>query len=260
MYDLISRQLLRCVALWVLLGSFAQAETLKVYTEEFPPFNFSRQGQLEGFSVAVVSSVLELAGYEFEMFSYPWARSYKLGQGAKNAFIFSMSRQAKRETSFQWVGTITPPIYYAAYALSNRDDIEVHSLEEMKKYRIGTSIGDARETFLVSKGFDVTELHRVGGERSHLQNYRKLKANRIDLWPMPQPVMAHILKQIGEEPTEVLVPVFSFSELSSEGYYLAASNATEPGVVERIRAALDRFKKSPEYAQLLVDYGIANPQ
>ncbi len=63
-------------------------ENLTLFTEEFPPFNFTEAGKTTGVSTEVVEAVLKQAGYDYEIRSYPWARTYKVAQETPNALVF----------------------------------------------------------------------------------------------------------------------------------------------------------------------------
>jgi len=247
---------LKLVALLVtLLSSSLFAEKLTLYTEEFPPFNYSEKGKIVGVSTEIVEAVMKRAGMEHSIKSLPWARTYKMSQAKTNSFIYSISRRAKREELFQWVGIITPATQ-SIFALSNRADVRINALEDLNKYKVGTTVEDSREAYLASKGFDVEKFQRVAGDSAYVLNYKKLKKKRIDVMPMPDAVMSHISKQQGDNPSSVLKKVFPLKEISQGGYYLAASLSTPEVTVEKVRVALESFKKTNEYKMILKKWGL----
>jgi len=247
---------LKLVALLVtLLSSSLFAEKLALYTEEFPPFNYSEKGKIVGVSTEIVEAVMLKAGIEHSIKSLPWARTYKMSQAKPNSFIYSISRRAKREGLFQWVGIITPATQ-SIFALSNRADVTINALEDLNNYKVGTTVEDSREAYLASKGFDVEKFQRVAGDSAYVLNYKKLKKKRIDVMPMPDAVMSHISKQQGDDPSVVLKKVFPLKEISQGGYYLAASLSTPKETVEKVKAALESFKKTNEYKMILKKWGL----
>ena len=247
---------LKLTALLVtLLSSSLFAQKVDLYTEEFPPFNYSEKGKIVGVSTEIVEAVMKKAGIEHSIKSLPWARTYKMSQAKENSFIYSISRRAKREGLFQWVGIITPATQ-SIFALSNRTDVRINALEDLNKYKVGTTVEDSRETYLASKGFDVEKFQRVAGDSAYVLNYKKLKKKRIDVMPMPDAVMSHISKQQGDNPSSVLKKVFPLKEISQGGYYLAASLSTPKVTVEKVRVALESFKKTNEYKMILKKWGL----
>ena len=231
------------------------AQKLTLFTEEFPPFNFTKNKKLTGVSTQIIEAVMKKAGFEYQIRSLPWARAYKMSQAKPNSFIFSISRREKREDLFKWVGIIAPSTH-SVFALKNRSDIKIEQLEDLKNYEIGTSIEDSRETYLVSKGFEISKFQRVAGENAYLQNYKKLKRKRIDLWPAPDALMNYIVKKAGDSPGKILKKAFVLSEISTDGFYLAASLSTKDAVIDKIRRALRDFKKTKEYQMILKRWGL----
>ena len=238
------------VFLFILLSAsithLAFAQQLTIYTEEFPPFNFSEAGKISGVSTEVVQRVLSDAGFKTKFVSLPWEQAYKLAQKKENALIYSISRRPNREKLFKWIGILTPTTY-SVFGLTSRDDIRVNKLEDLKKYRIGVVKDDAREQYLLGKGFKLSDFKRIGGKDPQNKNLKKLIANKIDVWPMPDAVAYYVAKQQGHDnPAGILRKVFSLDELSG-GYYLAASLNTSDRVVSRVAAALENFKQKKAY-------------
>ena len=132
-----------------------------------------------------------------------------------NSLIFSISKRVKREPLFKWIGIISPS-RHSVFALKDRGDIKIESLDDLKEYAVGTTFGDARETYLLSNGFTKKNLLRIGGKNAHNVNYKKLKLGHIDVWPMVEAVAHYILKQAGDDPDESIRRVFLFEEMSKE--------------------------------------------
>jgi polar amino acid transport system substrate-binding protein len=238
-----------------LSSNYIHAEKLTIYTEEFPPYNFTENKKITGVSTEVVEAVMKKTGFEYKIESYPWVRAYEISQIKPNSLIFSISRRVKRESLFKWIGIIVPSVH-SVFALKERTDIKVEKLEDLKKYEIGTTIEDARETYLIKKGFEIDKLQRIGGDTAYMQNYKKLKTKRIDLLPMPDAVMNYIVSKAGDHNSKVLRKVFELSEISTGGYYIAASLQTTDEVVNKIRATLEDFKKTPGYKMILEKWGL----
>ncbi len=225
------------------------SQELIVFTEEFPPYNYTKEGKITGASTEVVQQVLQNCGFAYTITSYPWARSYTLVQQQSNSLIYSIGRRKKREELFKWIGEITP-IKQSVFALQTRTDIKIDKLDELKNYTIGTTIEDARETWLLNKGFARSTLDSNSGNSAHSKNFQKLLKGRIDLWPMPDAVAYHIVRETGFDPQKILKRVFPLEELSTVNY-MAASLLTSDKIVFAIADELEKFKQTEEYALLL---------
>lgn len=232
------------------------AQTLTIYTEEFPPYNFTQNGRITGVSTEVVKQVLAGAGFKSKIISLPWAQSYEIAQKKENALIYSISRRRNREKLFKWIGVLTPSTY-SVFGLNDRSDVNVKTLEDLKRYKIGTTIDDARESYLLGKGFTLSDFDRVGGDNAHLQNLKKLMNRRIDVWPMPDAVAYFTVKQEGHDnPAKVIKKLLPLDELSG-GYYLAASLKTSDQVVNRITKALEDFVQTEACNAIIKDWGLS---
>lgn len=249
----ILNQILLCSALITAVLS-VHATEFTVHTEEFPPFNYTENRTFKGVSTEVVEAVLKQADIDYKIESYPWARTLSNTRNNKHSLVYSISRNEKREKDYRWIGVIVPAVH-SVFTLQNKD-IYLGSLKDMKNYQIGTIIDDSRESYLLSKGFALSDFQRTSGDTAALKNYRKLKAGRIQLWPMPDAVAAHIVKQAGDNPFYTIKKIYEFSEISKGGYYLAANLDAPEEEIQKISAALEAFKKTEEYKNILKNWGL----
>jgi hypothetical protein len=157
----------------LILASPVSAVELTILTEEYPPFNYSQEGKITGVSTEVVQHVMAATGYEYTIKSLPWSEAYEKAQKEKNTLIYSISRRKKREPLLKWIGVLTPTTY-SVKALSSRNDVKIDKLTDMKKYKIGTNADDAVETWLLGKGFALSDLTRTTGSNSVVKNFRRL--------------------------------------------------------------------------------------
>jgi polar amino acid transport system substrate-binding protein len=239
----------------LILAAPVSAVELTILTEEYPPFNYSQEGKITGVSTEVVQQVMATTGYEYTIKSLPWSEAYERAQKEKNTLIYSISRRKKREPLFKWIGVLTPTTY-SVKALASRKDIKIDKLEDMKKYKIGTNADDAVETWLLGKGFALSDLTRTTGSNSVVKNFRRLMNKEIDVWPAPDAVAFYIARQQGHSnPAAVLEIAFPLIELSG-GYYIAGSLNTPETIVKSVGSALEQFKKTDDYYKILSHWGL----
>lgn len=224
----------------------ARAETVKVVTEEFPPYNYTDKGAISGFSTAVVRAVLKEANLQGEFQSLPWARAYETAQINDGVLIYSIGRTPQREHLFKWVGVIAPTQYYL-FSLPQRK-LQFDRLEQAKPYQIGTVNEDVGEQFLASRGF--AKGKNLQSSVKYELNYEKLKRGRVDLWIMPELVASYIAKQAGDVPDQMLARSYAITELGGDGYYMAFGAGTSDALVERLANALVTIKRNGTYDAL----------
>jgi len=240
---------IRCSALLGLLmcaASMACAQTLKVLTEELPPYNYTDNGRITGFSTEVVRAVLQEARLQGDFQSLPWARAYETAQSTDGVLIYSIARNPQREKLFKWVGVIAPTQYYL-FSLPQRN-IRIEHLEQAKAFQVATVNEDAGEQFLLTRGF--AKGKNLQSSVRYELNYEKLKRGRVDLWIMPELVAVHLARQAGDTPAQTLARSYAVTELGSDGYYMAFSATTPDALVERLTRALATIKSNGTYDAL----------
>jgi polar amino acid transport system substrate-binding protein len=239
----------------VIIVGNANALILNIYTEEFPPFNFTEKGKITGVSTEIVRHVMAYTGIQYQIKSLPWQETFRRAQVEPNSLIFSISRNKSREKKFKWIGIIVPTSYFVM-ALKSRTDIKIESLEDMKKYKIGTTVDDIVESWLIGKGFDTGTFLRSNGENATLKNFMNLVNNRTDICPFPDAVAYHIVRKAGHtNPNLLIKKTFPIQELSG-GYHIAAGLKTPDSVIARISQALREFKQSDNFYKILAHWGV----
>jgi polar amino acid transport system substrate-binding protein len=224
----------------------AHAETLKVLTEEFPPYNYTENGRITGFSTAVVQAVLQEAHLQGEFQSLPWARAYEMAQTRDSVLIYSITRNPQREKLFKWVGVIAPTQYHL-FSLPERK-LRFERLEQAKVYQTATVNEDAGEQFLLAKGF--VKGQNLQSSVKYELNYEKLKRGRVDLWIAPELVAVYLARQAGDVPAQALARSYTIAELGSDGYYMAFGAGTPDALVERLVKGLAAIKSNGTYDAL----------
>jgi len=229
----------------------AYGEKINVVTEAYPPYNFEETGAVAGVSTEVVRAVLKEAGLEASIEVYPWPRAYKMALEDANTIIYSISRTPERENLFKWIGVIAPADNYL-FALKKRTDITINTLDDAKKYMIGTVKDDAADIYLIKNGFVVGK--NIERAADYEINMKKLLRERFDLWFSAELVANFFLKQYGNIPSETVKKVYFLKELSADGLYMAFSRNTPDSIVEKCRTALEKLKKDGTYDLILKKY------
>lgn len=161
-------------ALLTLFSISAFAVTLT--TEELPPFNFTRDGNVVGISTDVMREVLKRTGIGGTINIYQWKLAYQMAQEGKDTCVFSTSRTEARENLFKWVGPLATNTW-TLYAKASNPIPIVKSLEEAKIYKVGAYQGDAKAAFLKENGFKVDD-----SGLNDEQVIKKLDDGKVDLW------------------------------------------------------------------------------
>lgn len=226
----------------------ADFPAVTIVTEELPPYNYTENGQIVGSSTDVVRAVLDDIQIPAKFIALPWARAMKMAQEQSNVLIYSISYTPSRREQFKWVGLINSGAEFL-YCLRSKP-IVLTSLDQAKNFRVGTVARDFRIEYLLSKGF--IEGKNIDSAHSHQANYAKLKAGRIDLWPIDSAVMNNVVRAAGDDPTTMLMPVMEMTELEAQtDFGMAFGLKTPDDVVARFRVGLQHIKENGRFAAIM---------
>jgi len=244
---------LALISVATLLSGAARAaqsatESMVLLTENFPPYNmavdgknFAQESNIKGIAVEIVRETFKRAGIGYSMtLRFPWDRIYKLALEKPGYGVFVCARLPEREKDFKWVGPIGPDDWIM---LAKADSpIELSSLEEARKYRIGAYKGDAIAMELERQHMNpVTVL-------SDKDNARKLIEGQIDLWATGDPAGRYLARQEGVTGLKTVLR-FNSAEL-----FLALNKDTPDDVVARLQAALDQLRQEGKVDEILSRY------
>jgi polar amino acid transport system substrate-binding protein len=207
-------------------------DSLSILTEEYPPFNFTREGKLTGITTQVVQEITRRLAINDSIEVVPWARGYERLSTEANIVLFSTARTPERESLFHWVG----PIYSLRFGFYARkaDARHIGSLETAKQLAaIATYRADVGEQTLKSLGF--TNLESSNSPQSCI---RKLMSGRVDLWFFDNIGAPNVAREAGIDPNEI-EEVFTYKQNSS---YIAFSKQTPLAIVQQWQKTLDEIK------------------
>ncbi len=215
---------------------FAQP-SFQVMTEELPPFNFTKEGEIVGISTEIVQAVSQQVGLSMEqgkIHMYPWTRAYHEVQHTPDTVLFSMARTAERENLFRWVGPVSDVII--GVIAKKKRGIQISKVEDFSQYRIGTVRDGAPEQLLVKAGVDIEQLDRLAFPE---MNIKKLQTDRIDLFVFNVQTTQYLMLTLGMNP-EDYETVFLLKNMD---LYIGLHKDTNMTLVTELQAALDKMKR-----------------
>ena len=231
--DPMLRKLIGTIILLICFGSHpAVSQELSIITEDFPPFNFSKDGKLTGATTEVVQEIMRRLELKEQIQVLPWARGYKRLQTEPNVILFTAARTEEREKLFQWVG----PLYAfrLGFYAPKGSGLKISSLEDAKNVSsIATYKDDFREQILQSLNFT-----NLDSSNSPHSNLRKLISGRVDLWFFDNIGAPKVAHEAGIDP-DAIEELFEYQVNYS---YIAISRETPPEIVEAWQATLDQMK------------------
>lgn len=246
-----------CATLVLLLPQVTSAQSLSALTEPLAPLNYEVNGKVTGFSSDLLDLMATETGISISINKQilPWARAMAMVGRQENTLIYSLVRTPERENQFQWIGPISPR-RIIIYKFSNRPDIVIKNIDDLRRYRIGSAHESAATKQLLEKGFVIDS---QGGATSpgldigvnDETNMRKFIAKRFDLLVSLDWAAAHNSRLAGLKQGE-LEPAWVLDD--SLSYWYGASLNTDPELVKRLNAALQKIKDDGRYTQLKQRY------
>jgi polar amino acid transport system substrate-binding protein len=231
---------------WAPANAATALAPLTVVTEDLAPYSYAEGERITGYATELVQEALAQAGLDYTLHLYPWARAYQMAQTQPNVLIYSMVRTPERERRFQWIAQIAPRNVYL-FKLATRHDIQVHTLEDLRPYRIASNRGDVVEEQLQLLGLTAD---LAATDESSL---RKLAAGRVDLMVASELTMQGICER-ARIPCELLERTMIMPGLGE--YYVAASLGTPAATVRALRAAFARLRNSGYMQRAAAKYGV----
>ena len=236
------------VAFLLLLQSPADAAGLTAYTEELPPLNYQQGQQVTGFASELLMAMASKAGLALKLQLLPWSRAYVTVQATPDTVLFSTVRTPERENQFRWVGPIGKRRIYL-YRLSQRDEIKVTDIRQLKQWRIGTIFASASQKQLQQLGL------RPGVEQDSApddaSNLAKLRMGRVDLLAMLDWAMHWQLRQTGMMDNQIR-PVALLDGQAQ--YWFALNRQTPETTIRQLQNALEVLNRNGELKRLRQKY------
>jgi polar amino acid transport system substrate-binding protein len=210
-------QILLCVAALLLpQPSSAQAPSsaaapITVLLEPVPPFSYpNAQGKPAGYAVELMEEMLKRSGLPHQAEFNSWARIYQRAIAEPSTLVVSMARLPEREALFHWIGPTAARRVFL-YRLKSRPEIQAHTLEAAKAYKIAVVRDDAAERTLLAHGFEFGK--QIDRSPDHAAMLRKLFIQRDELIAANSTVAAAVMEQLGYDFKQI-EPQAKLSEIS----------------------------------------------
>lgn len=204
-------------------------EQFHLMTEEFPPYNMTKDGRIAGAATELVRAIFQRASIPYRMEMLPWARGYYVAQKEANACLFSTSKTQDRKFLFEWIGPLAAD-KFALFAKAGRK-LGIKTMNDVKHWTIGSYPKSGLATTLESMGFKIDYV------ASNDQNPARLMDGGIDLWAatlIGGPAIAH------SQGIDEIEPVITFLDVEMS---LACNKKSDPDALAALREALAEIRR-----------------
>ena len=222
------------------------AQSLTLLTEENPPFNYTESGKLTGIATEIVLETVRRTGLPVKIDVLSWDVAFTRAQAEKETCLFATARLEHRERLFAWIGPLANN-YWGVYGRSDFSR-PVHTLDDLKNWRIGGVINDAKIEYLRENA--VTNIKAVPEDRFNPPRLLLPPDNpqRIDLWITGLYAARDVARAAG-------VPNVKLVYIAREiPVYLACSPQTSVATLKALANAFDQVKAEGIPARVYAAY------
>jgi len=205
-------------------------DELKIVTENWPPF-IVKGKEVSGIVTNNIKEILALTDIKYSINIYPWARSLHLATTEPNVLIYSIYRTKQREAKFNWICPIYKSTEIHVYKLAS-NEIDVNSLDSIRKGVVGVMRGDHGYSYFAEKGFQ--EGKNLDLSSNEEINLKKLIKGRVDVVVQAKESIKYRLKSIGYENLDI-VSGLSIGQGKGAEHCMALSLGTNPETINKIR-------------------------
>lgn len=237
-------KILCAIALTISVNSHGTEKPTKlnIYTEEFPPYNYMKNGKIRGINAKLTRQICEHAGIACNLELFPWNRSFAMTQRDPRGGLISTSRHPDREKLFKWVGPLESANDRACfYKLRRRIDIPMLlNKKTLKQYSFPIVRNDIYAKVL--KGWGLTpEKHFVLFSNKH-QGTKEFATGKLDLLIASPFTLSTLLPDVGLTIDNVY-PVMNLYDETFGGNFLALNLAVPDVIVNKLQNSLDAIPK-----------------
>ncbi|MFV3404650.1 substrate-binding periplasmic protein [Pseudomonas sp. NY15463] len=236
---------LACLLLFACLSPVAQADRLRIVSDDWAPYIYLENGQPKGIDYEVTNEVFRRLGYEVQWEFMPWRRCLAMVQQGLADGVMDIFQSQARETFLVYPDEPMSQVEFVLFQASARPH-QVERLKDLAGLTVGTSPG-----YNYGAGFNDSPLFRREPAPTQEANFGKLMLGRIDLLVTDRQVGRFLRRQLGLQARVDELPLV----ISRQLQYLGL--ARKPGreaLAIAFSAELRRFRQEPAYAEIQARY------
>lgn len=231
------------IILFVYSNVTFSANTIRVVTEELPPYQIVDNGKLvSGTAFLLAEEMLKRADIKIRLEVLPWARAYSIASTEPNVIIFSLARNKTREDKFKWLYKVDS-LQYHFYTISSRPDLQQINPADALNYVVVTVRNSYEAGTLMGMGY--IEGKNLILTRDYRDAWQMLALGRADFT---------YASQFFGESFDSNSPLFvkAFNQKESSDLYIAASINTDGSTLLKLKQSLKSMHKDGTAEKLLL--------
>ncbi|WDE05229.1 transporter substrate-binding domain-containing protein [Thalassomonas viridans] len=252
------RQVKIFILSWLLacasLGARADELSLRVVTENFPPYNYQTdKGELAGVMNHIVQELLKRLESKQNIEVLPWARAYKIALTEPNTLIYSILKTPPREEKFHWLLSFLS-LDINMYALPRAHRGQISQFREVQQQSIGIMRSSSHENYI--RQHFTPHNNKIITNISYLHLYQMHQRQRLDLLVAPRRLIDYLNQSEQTPPETRPKAIFKLPFPYQKKLYIALSKNSPAATVTRVKKALISMRDDGTIARLLARYQI----
>ncbi|EQC43999.1 ABC transporter, substrate-binding protein, family 3 [Bacteriovorax sp. Seq25_V] len=223
-------------------------EPISLITEEWPPYNYTENNVITGYSTELVQLIIKELGIKEDIKIYPSMRATQTLETSKRTMLFSFIKTKEREKRYKWIGPFGSQ--------------SIHFYKRKNSSLVIQSIADAKKVNSIcsrSGGLIFNKLNELGFKNLDTSTraksiYLKTIIGRCDL-AISETALGYIhwMKELNQ-PLDVLkeTPV----KVTEAPLYIVATKDIPDSEIEMWQKALKKVINSKEYIKIANKYGL----
>lgn len=230
-------------------ASSAAQTSLKIATEEWPPYVYNQDGKIAGYSVEILNEVFAEMGITATYDQYPWKRAIKLVfEGIADALFHASPNEERRQYCYYPEEYLAQSRYVFFIRKEDARRLKFDSFDDLLGHKVGITQGYSYTPDLL----EFLKVHKLAiATVTDESNLRMLAKKRIDYFPTDELNGIYLLKKLGlqEQVIYLKKPVFE------KPYFLIFNKQNiSQEFVKTFSATLARFKQSEKFRQIEAKY------
>ncbi|WP_028865079.1 substrate-binding periplasmic protein [Psychromonas aquimarina] len=236
--------LLSYLLLFTLSPAVPAVESITLAIGDWEPYTSSREKKGKVLEL-LVQEAFELEDIHVEYKYFPWKRSFEYSRLGKFHGTFPWYRTKQREEDF-YINNEPILIEKTVFFHLKDSKFDWSNFDDLKKYRIGGTVGYSITQVLENSGIDV---EYVGKEDL---NYRKILSSRIDVYPNALNVGYYQIEMLFDD-SESTNFTHHPKPLNEKSYYMLFNKdlANVEELADKLDSGLRKLKDSGRYDAIL---------
>lgn len=219
---------------------------LTIITEEWPPYNFTENNILTGFSTELIQLIMKDLNITDKITVLPGPRAIKVLEKSKRVLFFSMVMTPERKPLYKWIGPFGEQAIY--FYKKKGSTLKINSLEDAKKVKSVC----ARESGLVSTLLKANGFTNLDVGVSPESIYLRVILGRCDLGIGETPLGVSFWLKKMNQPLDSLKQ--TNLKLISSSLYIVTSKDVPDEEIAQWQKALNKVMSSKKYLSLKQKY------